>query len=232
MSECKNIVPKTTGNGIVPTFANIPCRSVSFVGLTDITVTQGESVDLASGVHAYDGDGHEVAFSYEPQVIDTSVPGEYIVTYTASGVGDFIRPYMCGDTALHMAECDYSTVTAERIITVESLSCFEFAFQLFPPLPMDDPHIYLMRNTVRNNCDITFAHSVMCHYGLFNVDTLQECETDVFGLTPEVSYFSSVYFTATDEELAQGYKDIEYTITASTGSGVTATDTATYRCIL
>lgn len=128
MSDCGHLIPDFSGQGIVPTLTSDPCQNVTFVGLNDITVTQGESVDLTSGVHAYDSDGNEVAWSYEPQVIDTSVPGEYIVTYSASRIGGFIRPEMCGDMAVHMPECDTSTVKEERVITVEGLSCFEFTF--------------------------------------------------------------------------------------------------------
>lgn len=98
---------------------DVPCSNIYFTGITDITVYVGDTVDLAEGIHAYDGTGKEITFTYDPTSIDTSRVGKYTVTYTASGMGDVIRPIVCGKNAVHITECDYSTVEEYRTITVE-----------------------------------------------------------------------------------------------------------------
>lgn len=120
IEPCKSLVPSVCGGKWIPRMNDIPCRYIYFVGVTDVTIMQDDTIDLTQGVHAYDGDGREVAYTYTPTSIDTSVAGEYVVTYTASGVSDGIYPSMCGDTALKLTECDYGTVVAERVITVKA----------------------------------------------------------------------------------------------------------------
>ena len=119
MNDCSNLVPNICGEKIKPKYVNAPCNNIRFTGITDITVLQGETVDLISGVHAYDGDGNEIAFRVLPPTIDTSRIGKYTAIYIASGVGDNFIPHMCGETAIHMTECNYGTARAYRTITVE-----------------------------------------------------------------------------------------------------------------
>lgn len=116
--DCESLTPSMCGNGLIPTLEDICCNNIYFVGLDDITVPQFGEVDLVSGVHAYDGNGLEVPYTYTPTEVDTSVAGEYIVTYKASGIGEAIKPTVCGEDALHLMDCGYDTATAHRIITV------------------------------------------------------------------------------------------------------------------
>ena len=116
--ECKlNPIPKICGKSMIA-IPTMKCGAIIFVGLTDLVVKQGEAVDLVSGVHAYDGDGHEVTFTYTS--VDTNVLGEHIVTYTAVGAGDAFLPSMCGRNALHITDCGNYIAKAYRTVTVEA----------------------------------------------------------------------------------------------------------------
>lgn len=120
MSDCNNRLPLICGGKGKPTLIDAPCNSIRFTGITDITVTKGTAIDLVSGVHAYDGNGREIAFKVSPPSIDTNRIGKYTVTYTASGVADNSAPHiMCDNMAVHMPECDYGTAKAYRTVTVE-----------------------------------------------------------------------------------------------------------------
>lgn len=119
-NECGNLLPHMCSAWGVPIMADAPCDNIYFTGVTDITISVGDEINLADGVHAYDGTGKEIAFTYSPTSIDTSEIGEYVVTYTASGIGGLIKPTMCGKNAVHMTECGYGTVKAYRTVTVEA----------------------------------------------------------------------------------------------------------------
>lgn len=116
--DCNRLVPSMCGNVNIPVFVNAPCGNVYFTGITDIKVRQFGEVDLVSGVHAYDKNDHEIFFDYEPKTIDTSEVGTYTVAYTASGLGDSIVPIVCGKNAVHVTDCDHSTTTVYRTVTV------------------------------------------------------------------------------------------------------------------
>lgn len=182
-------------------------------GIADIEVTAPYTLDTLQGVYAIDGNSNPVAVTASPSgSVEYTSEGTYSVVYTA------------------VDECG-NTTTETRIVTVESMICFEMTFQLFPPL-MPISHRYDLVNTLRNNCDCIFVHDVVCHPGLKDAIDELECHTDRYGFTPTVLYHSNVYFDATAEELQRGYKDIEYIITATTADNVTVTNTFTYRCIL
>lgn len=119
-NECNDLIPSMCGGSRLPTFVDASCFHVHFTGITDVTVAQGDTIDLTEGVHAYDGNGNEIAYTYTPTSIDTSVIGEYEVVYRASGEGDVIKPMICGDTALHINGCGHEVVVKYRTITVES----------------------------------------------------------------------------------------------------------------
>ena len=61
-------------------------KSAYFVGIKDLTVTQGTDVDLADGVVAYDKDNIEIPFTITPSEIDTCEVGKHNVVYTAEDV--------------------------------------------------------------------------------------------------------------------------------------------------
>lgn len=119
--KCSNHIPSICGSKGKPTLIDAPCKSITFVGVTNVTLPQfSDGIDLAEGIHAYDGNGKEVEFTYFPTSIDTSVVGDQVITYTASGVADNFAPHMCGKTALHIMQCDYGTAKAYRTITIEA----------------------------------------------------------------------------------------------------------------
>lgn len=120
MPNCNEKLPSFCGGSRLPTFPEEPCSNLRFTGLTDVTIAQGDPFDLEAGVHAYDGNGDEIAFTYTPTSIDTSVEGEYVVTYTATGVSDSLKPSMRSDFDLYIVKCGNEKVTAQRTITVVS----------------------------------------------------------------------------------------------------------------
>lgn len=83
-----NIVVIPTGGGDTPPH---------FEGLTNPTINQGTEFDPTEGVRALDKDGNEVAYTVEPDEIDTCEKGNHTLTYTA------------GET------------TATRIVTVQTI---------------------------------------------------------------------------------------------------------------
>lgn len=116
---CNDLKPSMCGGKGIPTMVDVACFDLYFTGLTDLTVLVGEEVNLTEGVHAYDGNGVEAKFRYDPTSIDTSRTGTYTVTYIASGYGNGIRPTICGDDAVHTTVCEYDSVTGYRTVTVE-----------------------------------------------------------------------------------------------------------------
>ena len=55
-------------------------------GADNVRINQGIGIDLAEGVHAYDGDGNEIPFTFSPDEIDPCDIGVHEITYTAEGV--------------------------------------------------------------------------------------------------------------------------------------------------
>lgn len=119
-NECNDLLPSMCGRSRLPTFSDSACEQVHFTGITDTTIYVGDTIDLEQGIHAYDGNGNEIVYAYTPTSIDTSVAGEYVVTYTASGSGTALMPSMCGDMALHTINCGNETAVEYRTITVLS----------------------------------------------------------------------------------------------------------------
>lgn len=121
MAECKSIKPKACGGLNSVFFPTAPCGTVYFTGISDVTIEQDTDFDLTSGVHAYDGNGHEIEYTVEPGTIDTSVPGTYTFTYTAKGASSGIRPYLCGSDSVHLTDCGTDGTSVIRTIKVKSL---------------------------------------------------------------------------------------------------------------
>lgn len=117
-NECNDLIPSLCGGSRLPTFVNAPCHHVYFTGLEELVVSQGSTVDLEQGVHAYDKNDNEIIFAYTPASIDTSVLGEYVVAYTAIGEGDTPRPITCGGMSLHVTDCNHEIVTKYRKVIV------------------------------------------------------------------------------------------------------------------
>ena len=120
MPNCNEKFPSLCGRSRLPTFPKEPCSQVHFTGITDVTIAQGDPFDLEAGVHAYDGNNEEITYTYTPTSIDTSVPGEYVITYTATGVSSSLKPTMRGSFDLYVINCDSEKVTKQRKITVSS----------------------------------------------------------------------------------------------------------------
>lgn len=118
-NECPEMIPNICGGINIPTLHDVACGSIRFEGITDISVYLHDSVDLTQGVHAYDGEGNEISYTYSPSQIDTSVAGSYIVTYIAVGASRSIKPSMCGKNALVLTECEnYGGAKAYREVNV------------------------------------------------------------------------------------------------------------------
>ena len=120
MSDCKSIIPDACGKWHMK-MPDSPCGQLYFTGLTDITVTQGESVDLDTDVHAYDANGAEIEFTHTS--VDTDDCGMFYVAYTAQGVGNKILPHLCfAKKMLHLTDCGTNRITARRKVIVEPSS--------------------------------------------------------------------------------------------------------------
>ena len=66
--DCKDLIPSMCGNR-VPNFVDGSCFIIRFEGVDDLSINQGECIDLTEGVHAYDGDGNEIDFTVTPSEI-------------------------------------------------------------------------------------------------------------------------------------------------------------------
>lgn len=117
---CGSLIANVCGSrGLV--FPKASCSAIRFEGVGDVTINQGEDFDLREGVHAYDGNGNEIDFTVTPNEIDTCTVGEYVVTYSATGIGDSLLPSVClGTPMLHIMECGMTEGRAYRTITVKS----------------------------------------------------------------------------------------------------------------
>lgn len=60
------------------------CDSTYFAGLSDVTIRQGMTLNLRTGVYAFDAEGNPLTYTVMPPTIDTSVVTTYAVVYTAS----------------------------------------------------------------------------------------------------------------------------------------------------
>lgn len=120
MADCENIKPRICGKNGIYTPSD-ECRSVIFTGVEDVTISKGDSFDPSYGVHAYDGNGNEISFTYTPTEIDTSKVGTYNITYTATGAKRDMKPTFCGSDVekVHMLDCGTETARVTRQVIVE-----------------------------------------------------------------------------------------------------------------
>lgn len=119
---CNSLVPNFCGNGRGLSLPSVACGNITFTGISDVTIEKGESIDLTEGVHAYDGNGNEIGFTVKPSTIDTSVPGTYEVTYTASGVSTLLKPTFCNSDiwSVYLTDCGEGIASAVRTVIVKS----------------------------------------------------------------------------------------------------------------
>lgn len=177
-----------------------------------LTPTQVMSIGGETNVWSESGNVTAYYLSNIPQgTFQYLVEGEYSITYEATD--------QCGNTGAEVRE-----ISIEEVGT-----CFTFEFDKRLPISGE---AYRLIVSLRNNSYITFEHSTLYHYGVKSVTDDAEYDVDTFGLSRQVTYISHVYFDATAEELQQGYKDITYTIEATTSGGQTIVGTATYRYTL
>ena len=116
---CKSIFPSVCGDRGLE-FPQTSCSAIRFVGTDDVSINQGDCIDLTNGVHAYDGNGNEIPFTVSPSEIPCCDVGKYEVVYEATGMGDKLVPSMClGTPMLHIAECDMARGSVRRTITVK-----------------------------------------------------------------------------------------------------------------
>lgn len=124
MSDCKTPIPTACGRRGL----HLPqpgCKALSFYGTRDMTINQGDDIDLSQGVHAIDGNGNEVPFTVVPSEITTCANGVYEITYTAEGVTNDILPTFCGSDkrALSVPSCRrVVTEVVTRKITVKPVT--------------------------------------------------------------------------------------------------------------
>lgn len=82
------LIPNICGKNAI----NLPsvCDELGrFVGLTDITIMQGDSFDPTEGVYAVDGNGHRIPYEVTPASINTCNVGDYTFIYaTEEFIGD------------------------------------------------------------------------------------------------------------------------------------------------
>lgn len=117
--SCSHKIPHICGGS--PLYINVePCQNdITFEGVDDISVIQGTEVDLEQGVHAYDANGNELQFTFNPTSIAKCDVGVHTITYKATGEGSELLAYVpCGKNALTLRKCGLITKTVTRKITV------------------------------------------------------------------------------------------------------------------
>lgn len=122
MADCNNLIANMCGGrGVV--MPETSCKSLRLEGVSDVTINQGIGIDLADGVHAYDGDGNEIEVVIDPNEIDKCDVGIHSVKYTAMGKGDSRRPVICGKNALDIGTAcdDLTSIEAVRTVTIEQI---------------------------------------------------------------------------------------------------------------
>lgn len=119
---CESLKPSLCGvRGVV--MPETSCKQLRLEGVDDVTINQGIGIDLADGVHAYDGDGNEIEVVIDPNEIDKCDVGIHSVKYTAMGKGDSRRPVICGKNALDIGTAcdDLTSIEAVRTVTIEQI---------------------------------------------------------------------------------------------------------------
>lgn len=116
---CESIIASICGDRGLD-FPVSSCSAIEFVGTDDVSINQGECIDLTENVHAYDGNGNEIEFTVSPSEIPCCDTGEYEVTYSAVGISDNLVPTIClGTPMLHAADCGMAKGSVVRKITIE-----------------------------------------------------------------------------------------------------------------
>lgn len=120
VSCCESLIPSACGGSFVPTMVDAPCNGIHFTGVGNISILQGAEIDLTDGVHAYDGQGDEIAFTVTPSELDSCTTGKVEVVYEAHGKGNKIVPSLClNEPMLYAVECGTAYGKVKRIITIE-----------------------------------------------------------------------------------------------------------------
>lgn len=122
MADCSNLIANMCGDRGVA-MPEAPCKQLRLEGVSDVTINQGIGIDLADGVHAYDGDGNEIEVVIDPNEINKCDVGVHSVKYTAVGKGDSRRPVICGRNSMGISEdCeDLTLIEAVRTVTIEQI---------------------------------------------------------------------------------------------------------------
>ena len=119
---CESLKPSLCGvRGVV--MPETSCKQLRLEGVDDVTINQGIGIDLADGVHAYDGDGNEIEVVIDPSEIAKCDVGVHSVKYTAVGKADTMRPTLCGKNAMDTSEdCEgLTSIEAVRTVTIEQI---------------------------------------------------------------------------------------------------------------
>lgn len=122
MADCSNLIANMCGDRGVD-IPEAPCKQLRLEGVSDVTINQGIGIDLADGVHAYDGNGNEIEVVIDPNEINKCDVGVHSVKYTAVGKGDSRRPVICGRNSMGISEdCeDLTLIEAVRTVTIEQI---------------------------------------------------------------------------------------------------------------
>lgn len=102
-------------------FTESVCDGLKLIGADDVTINQGVGIDLSQGVHAYDGNGDEIEYTFVPSEIPKCAVGEHTVKYTVVGVANKMRPTICQRDRLHISSTcdDLDTLTKDRIVIIK-----------------------------------------------------------------------------------------------------------------
>lgn len=120
--DFKDLIPSMCGNR-APNIVEGSCSAIRFEGVDDVSINQGECIDLTEGVHAYDGNGNEIEYTVTPSEIPCCETGEYEVYYSATGIGDTMLPSFCTNASmLAISDCGMATARVKRTITVKPYS--------------------------------------------------------------------------------------------------------------
>lgn len=119
--DCKDLIPSMCGDR-VPNIVEGSCSAIRFEGVGDVSINQGECIDLTEGVHAYDGNGSEIEYTVTPSEIPCCGVGEYEVKYSAVGIGNKMLPSFCTNAfMLMLSDCGMDTKSVLRKIIVNAI---------------------------------------------------------------------------------------------------------------
>lgn len=119
--SCSNLKPSVCGGTMNPQIpdGNNCNTSVRIVGANNVSIKQGNEIDLRSGVKAYDGNGNEISYTVSPTSIEKCDVGVHKITYTAEGEGADSLPHLsCGGNRVFAKACNTVRRVVERLVTV------------------------------------------------------------------------------------------------------------------